>query len=252
MSKDLETLEALNNAAIASIDRMESSSGNGMRERRGNVGVGRHPTPLPQQTTTGPSFWDQDPARAFRPSAQPNVSVPLFDPARSYSDPVPRRYHRPALSGYDNSGGYGHNQLSDNFYRRILVSVYKNGAKNKATNSVEGRSEEINRNMEEVITMSIPQEMTLSFSIFGGSPQPSSSTRSTPTMQHEYDNNKNNDTKLINDVDNAIAERNFKLPAVSDHTRNQLSAIVMSGALRILTTMVLNWANDRNVPYELL
>ncbi len=212
MANDLEELEAINAAAIESIERLEG---------KGN-----------SHTT---SFWDSDPAKRYRPSQQ-NVSVPLFESSRKYDDPVPRRYYRPSLSSYETSG---YNQMSDSFYRKMLVSVYKNTPKNKENNE----RPEVD-SMTEQVVVEIPQTMSLAFGVFSGNPPPPSASifeQAGETVQFS----------------NSSQQQHYpaptrKLPAVSDHTKYQLTAIVMSGALRILTTMVLNWARDREVPYELL
>lgn len=216
MPNDLEELEAINNAAIESIERLESSGSS-----------------RPQ------SFWDSDPAKKFRPSQQ-NISVPLFESSRKYDDPVPRRFYRPSMSSYETSG---YNQMSDSFYRKMLVSVYKNTPRDKSDKTERPEVAYMN----DVINVETPGIMSFSLNLMMD-PEP---------VEISYYEDQQETTVLPG---KAIAHQpvsvsmggHRKIPAVSDHTRNQLAAIVMSGALRILTTMVLNWARDREVPYELL
>ncbi len=214
MANDLEELEAINNAAIESIERLENRGGG----------------------SRAPSFWDSDPAKKYRPSSQ-NVSVPLFESSRKYNDPVPRRYYRPSLSSYETSSS-GYNQMSDSFYRKMLVSIYKNTPKNK---------ENIERPvMIQMPTLEMPQTMSLSLGIFNSpiiANEPIEQQRAQQTTTSAI-------TQVIDTKYEQLVQP--KLPAVSDRTKYQLTAIIMSGALRILTTMVLNWARDREVPYELL
>lgn len=212
MANDLEELEAINAAAIESIERLEGKG-----------------------STHTPSFWDSDPAKRYRPSQQ-NVSVPLFESSRKYDDPVPRRYYRPSLSSYETSG---YNQMSDALYRKMLVSIYKNAPKNKENNE----RPEVDK-MTERVVVEVPQTMSLSFGVFSSDRRQQSPPSSVLEQPGE--------TAKLEQLDDLQLAPNRKLPAVSDHTKYQLTAIVMSGALRILTTMVLNWARDREVPYELL
>lgn len=204
MPNDLEELEALNTAAIETMTKLEATD-----RRQG-------------------SFWDADNAKSFRPSQQ-NVSVPLFESSRKYDDVVPRKYYR---SSFGATESHGYNQMSDNFYRKMLVSVYKNQQPHQEEQTI-GK-----KRVARIISPESMATMSLSFSINPTKPEYfyMDVTESAQTNEGEY----------------GVAVPNAKQPAVSDHTKHQLTAIVMSGFLRILTTMVLNWARDRQVPYELL
>lgn len=209
MPTDLEELEALNTAAIETMSRLETSD---MR-RQG-------------------SFWDSDSAKSFRPSQQ-NVSVPLFESSRKYDEVAPKKYYR---SSFGSSESYGYNQMSDNFYRRMLVSVYKN----------QPPKEEIKneRKVARIVSPESMSNMSLSFNLTKPKPQ---------YFYVETDNIVNTAKQDMQDTNTSGAViYDSKIPAVSESTKHQLTAIVMSGVLRILTTMVLNWARDRHVPYELL
>lgn len=202
---DLDELEALNNAAIETMTRLETT------DRR-----------------QGTSFWESDTAKFFRPSQQ-NTSVPLFESSRKYDEiGAPRKYYR---SSFGTNESYGYNQTADNFYRRMLVSIYK---------SQPPKEEEI---IERRVTRIVPPENMGSMSISLGFDK--------PQQTYIYVDPERNTTD-VTAVPGEGKSGYRPMPIVSTHASNQLAAIVMSGVLRILTTIVVNWARERSVPIEIL
>jgi hypothetical protein len=62
----------------------------------------------------------------------------------------------------------------------------------------------------------------------------------------------NDDNVVMVSKGEAGKQQSAPRPQISPDARNQVTAILLSGIAKVATTMVLNWARDKRVPYELL
>lgn len=167
------------------------------------------------------NFWSEDPVKSLRPSSAPpgtRASVPLF---RSGA----------ALSYYSSKRDTSTFSTPDAFYRKILNAVYR---QERTTNQT--KQEDVNNIIDEPVTC-----------ILGGSLFGTFDTTTVPLMSDVDSLPK---TSLFGSGE--VLEVKSKMPHLSEDLKHQLLAIALGGAARVFTTMVVNYARDRRIPYELM
>lgn len=178
-------------------------------------------------------FWNDDPVRDVRPSSfreRSSSGVPsLHSSYRSYYTSKSESVTTPEA-----------------FYRKTLNAVYR---KEKTEEEEKAEIEEIKQQNKEKKVTEITYQTESSLVLGNPSFFTSFSKGTEQVTQKEPDS--------IVSYEPAFsykdAERTpIKMPRISRDTKNQLSAIILSGIARMFTTMVVNYARDRKVPYDLL
>jgi hypothetical protein len=174
---------------------------------------------VPQVGTTASrgSVWRNDYSRSsWRPSSyQEEARVPLFGSS------TPRSF----LTSRDSSSGGHYNP--DAFYRRTLNAVYRQESTDK--------EEE-----KEMVVTTITRDP--------------GSLRIGGLLFDEEETTKEYVVKTEDgeQVKYEVKPRQMVIPRISADAKNQMMAIILSGFTRMASTMVVNWAKERKVPYELL
>lgn len=213
---DLDELNALNEMAMRSIDEFGGSSSYAS----------------PPQKTKG-DFWKQeDPAKRFRPSQQTSsaVSVPLYNSGNPYSSGIQRTFYRPTGEALN---------ASDHFYRKILHAVYK------SPTVIDEGNEKIQIREENRVIFNNLNEVVLVKPLFN---LQAVAQQDDPSCKQPSPQKTKSMTRFVSER----SRRSGPIVSVSPHTRNQLTAIVLSGVAKIITTAVLSWAKERSVPYDFL
>lgn len=172
-------------------------------------------TPKGSVWETGASETDR-----YSPSAQPRgTTVPLTTSIFSgsaYSPYVPRTYY--------GTGRYYGEALSspEAFHRKIVNAVYKADGNPQPTKAIKRKAIKMDEHQE---------VMTSKLSLSGRSLFSPSEVNTRRADKFE----KNQRSKIL-----------------TEDAKNQMIAITLSGAAKIASSLLINWAKSNRVPYELL
>lgn len=179
---------------------------------------------VPSFSSSRGDFWKSDYARpSWRPSSQGETSrVPLLGS-------TPRSYY----TSRELAGGYGN---PDGYYRKTLNAIYRqekteNEEVDKTNEETEMVVLDINPN---VYSLRLGGTLFDDVEITGQRVERKEQQQQTAGPMY------------------TVRAKPMKMPKISQDTKNQMLAIVLSGFSRVASTMILNWAKERRVPYELL
>jgi hypothetical protein len=220
-----QDFEAVNRMALEQINKLEKA------DNKGETIVS---PPPPYSFNSGGNrvndYWGRDYARpSWRPNSQGETTsstrVPLFGGTVSQ-----RSYY----TSRDVGGSYNN---PDAFYRKTLNAVYRHETPKKENTESKGSNVKEQEMMVSTINVSTRSLGGSLFSDF---------------YSQEEQGVLGNQESQEGQVYYAVKPPAIRVPKISQDTKNQMAAIVLSGFSRVASTMILNWAKEKRVPYELL